>query len=123
MFRLNLTNGGFGSSETARRPVAVDEVVDGLVQLLGQDETDPAERAAHQDAEPALDLVQPTGVNGSEVEVHVGMAGQPAAGRLSMALEVRERTAHTRAADPTSPDAADSTQMPPFADLRPMPQT
>ena len=79
MFGLNLTNGGFGPVKRhGVLIVTVDEIINGLAQLLGRDETGPAERGAHQDTEPAFDLVQPTGTTGREVEVHVGMACQPA---------------------------------------------
>jgi hypothetical protein len=46
-----------------------------------------------------------------------------AACRLLMALELRERTAHTRPAGPTSPDVVDSAQIPLFADLGSTSQT
>ena len=58
--------------------------------------------------------------SGSEGEDHLGHA----ACRLLMALEIRERTAKIRAADPTSAEAAtDSDQMSLFASIAPMRQT
>jgi hypothetical protein len=36
------------------------------------------ERAALQDGEPDLDLVQPRGIGRGELEVDIGMAGEPA---------------------------------------------
>ena len=79
MFRSNLTD--IGLRPVKRRGVLViagNEIIDRLAQLFGRGEAGPAECAAHQDAEPALDLVEPTGVSGGEVKVHVRMAHQPA---------------------------------------------
>jgi hypothetical protein len=57
---------------------------------------------------------------GSEGEDHLAHA----ACRLLMALELRERTAQTRAASPTSAEAAtDSEQMPLFTGFAPTRQT
>ena len=58
--------------------------------------------------------------SGCEGEDHLAHA----ACRLLMALELRERTAQTRAASPSSAEAAtDSDQMPLFASMAPMRQT
>jgi Domain of unknown function (DUF5664) len=63
-----------------------------------------------QHARKHLDLL----ASGSEGEDHLAHA----ACRLLMALELRERTAQTRAAGPTSAEAPpDSDQMPLFADV------
>ncbi|MGO9061271.1 MAG: dATP/dGTP diphosphohydrolase domain-containing protein [Candidatus Binataceae bacterium] len=69
-----------------------------------------------QHARKHLDLL----ASGPEGEDHLGHA----ACRLLMALEIRERTAKTRAAGPTSAEAAnDSEQMPLFAGVAPTRQT
>jgi len=69
-----------------------------------------------QHARKHLDLL----ASGSEGEDHLGHA----ACRLLMALEIRERTAKTRAAGSTPAEApTDSDQMPLFASMAPMRQT
>ena len=57
--------------------VRFDEGIDGLAQLLDRGEAGAVERAAGEDREPDLDLVEPAGVGRGEVEVDTGMAGQP----------------------------------------------
>jgi hypothetical protein len=48
MLRLNLTNGGFGPVKRhGVLIVAVDEIINGLAQLLGRGEAGAAERGAH----------------------------------------------------------------------------
>ena len=56
---------------------AMCKVVNRLTDLPGVCGTESPQDRAGQDAEPALDLVEPGGVGGSVVEVHAGMAGQP----------------------------------------------
>jgi len=69
-----------------------------------------------QHARKHFDLLA-SGYEGEDHLVH-------AACRLLMALELRERTAHTRATGPTSAEAAtESDQMPLFAGVAPMRQT
>ena len=59
------------------RVVGGDEGVDGVAQLPGRGEAGPLQGASAEDAEPNLDLIQPAGVGGGVVEVHVGMTGPP----------------------------------------------
>ena len=53
------------------------ESVDRLSHLLGRGETYPSQSAATQDAEPAFNLIEPTGVGRREVEMDRAMARQP----------------------------------------------
>src|SRR5271157_5391601 len=53
------------------------EPVDRLPHLLGRGETYPSQGATTQDAEPAFDLIEPTGVGRREVEVDRAMVRQP----------------------------------------------
>src|SRR5271166_4566031 len=53
------------------------ESVDCLSNLLGRGETYPSQSATTQDAEPAFNLIEPTGVGRREVEMDRAMARQP----------------------------------------------
>ena len=54
-----------------------DEVIDFLDQFTHVAERAAADGALGDQREPALDLIEPAGVGGSEVKVVAGMAGQP----------------------------------------------
>ena len=58
--------------------VAGDEGIDVIPELADGCEAGVGERAALQDGEPDLDLVQPRGIGRGEVEMDIGMAGEPA---------------------------------------------
>ena len=60
------------------RVVRFDEGIDGLAQLPDRGEAGAVERAAREDREPDLDLIEPAGVGRGEVEVDVLVPGQPA---------------------------------------------
>src|SRR5208337_1697623 len=53
------------------------EPVDRLSHLPGRGETYPSQSAPTQDAEPAFNLIEPTGVGRREVEMDGAMARQP----------------------------------------------
>lgn len=57
--------------------VGLDELIDGLADLPSMGEARSLEHGSGHDAEPDLDLVQPTGMGGREVEADVGMAFEP----------------------------------------------
>ena len=59
------------------RIIGRDERVDGRPPLRDGREAGAPQGGATQDAEPALDQVQPTGVRRREVQVHARMAGEP----------------------------------------------
>ena len=67
--------------------VAGDEGIDVIPELADGCEAGVGERAALQDGEPDLDLVQPRGIGQGELEVDIGMAGEPA---LALGLVGRE---------------------------------
>jgi hypothetical protein len=54
-----------------------NEVIDLLDQLAHVAKGAPANGALGDEREPALDLVEPTGVSGREVQVIARMTGQP----------------------------------------------
>ena len=54
-----------------------DEVIDLLDQLAHIAEGAAADGALSDEGEPALDLIEPAGIGGSEVQVKAGMVGQP----------------------------------------------
>src|SRR5271157_3818996 len=53
------------------------ESVDRLSHLPGRGETYPSQSAATQDAEPAFNLIEPTGVGGGKVQMDRRMLSQP----------------------------------------------
>ena len=53
------------------------EVVDRLPELPGRRKTGALESLAGQNAEPALHLIEPGGVRGREVEMHLGVSLEP----------------------------------------------
>src|SRR5271157_2216009 len=53
------------------------ESVDCLSNLLGRGETYPSQSATTQDAEPAFNLIEPTGVGGRKVQMDRRMLPQP----------------------------------------------
>src|ERR1700682_3178941 len=54
-----------------------DEIIDRLAELVRRGETCAAQSLPTQDAEPALDLIQPGRICWNEVEVDLGMAFEP----------------------------------------------
>ena len=70
--------------------VGFNEPINGLTDLLGRGETGATERLAHQDAEPAFDLVEPGRVRWRVMKVHAGMAVQPAIALGLVRIEVVE---------------------------------
>jgi hypothetical protein len=58
--------------------VCLDEVIDRLAQLFDIDEASSLERLAAQNAEPAFNLIKPGSVRWRKVQMHVGMALEPA---------------------------------------------
>ena len=54
-----------------------DEVIDLLDQFAHIAEGAAADGALGNQCEPAFDLIEPTGIGGSEVQVIAGMTGQP----------------------------------------------
>src|ERR687892_2471523 len=72
------------------RVVRFDEGIDGLAQLPDRGEASAGKRAAGEDREPDLDLVEPAGVGWGEVEVDVLVPGQPSVALGLVGLEVVE---------------------------------
>jgi hypothetical protein len=70
--------------------VHVDEAVDGAPDLARRGVAGPDQRAAAEDAEPDLDLVEPARVGRGEVEVDIPMADQPAIVPRLVGVEVVE---------------------------------
>src|SRR4051812_15932814 len=84
-----LIHNGFGPLEG--RSIAVvhlSERVDRLAHLRRAGEAGASQSRARQDAEPHLDLIEPRSVSGSEVQVHLGMALQPAITLGLMSVQV-----------------------------------
>jgi hypothetical protein len=75
---------------------AVDEALDGVLEVGHAAEDTAADRLAVHDREPCLHLVQPTGAGGGEVEVDPGMRAQPN-------LHVRMRLSQSCSAPPSPP--------------------
>jgi hypothetical protein len=73
-----------------RRPLVVgcDESVNGLPDLLRGSEADPAQGPAAQDAEPALDLIEPTGVRRGKVKMHVAVCRRNQKPRVELTLKL-----------------------------------
>ena len=70
--------GGSGPDEgTAFGVVVGDEVIDLLDQFADVFEGAAADGALGNQGEPALDLIKPTGIGGSEVQVIARVTGQP----------------------------------------------
>ena len=57
--------------------MSLDKAIDGLTQLPYRGETGSSQGTASENAEPALDLVEPTGSGWRVVEMDVGVTGQP----------------------------------------------
>ena len=57
--------------------VNLDELIDGLPDLLGGGEVSSFESTAAKDAEPHLDLIKPRGRGGGVMEFNPGMPLQP----------------------------------------------
>ena len=58
--------------------VSIDEVIDRFTELFDMDKAGSLERLATQNAKPAFDLIEPGSVSGRKVQMHVGMALEPA---------------------------------------------
>jgi hypothetical protein len=65
-------------------------VVDRSAEVLDRGEAGALERAAGEDREPDLDLVEPGGMRRGEVKVHVGVPRQPQIPLGLMSAEVVE---------------------------------
>jgi hypothetical protein len=70
--------------------VSTDEVIDGFTQLFNIDKAGSPERLAAQNAKPAFNLVKPGSVGRRKVEMHVGMALEPAVVLGFVGIEVVE---------------------------------
>ena len=70
--------------------VGGNEVVDRLTQLLGTGETGGGEGLAAEEAEPDLHLIEPGGVGGDVMDVHVAMSLPPAVMFGRMGVEIIE---------------------------------
>jgi len=57
--------------------VSSDEAVNGFSELLGRGETCPLQGVSCQKRKPDLDLVQPAGMGGDEMEMNILVAGKP----------------------------------------------
>src|SRR5271167_1877699 len=64
------------------------ESVDRLSHLPGRGETCPSQSATTQDAEPAFNLIEPTGVGRREVEMDRAMARQPTVMLRFVSIEI-----------------------------------
>ena len=58
--------------------VSIDEVIDRFTELFDIDKAGSLERLATQNAKPAFNLIKPGSVSGRKVQMHVGMALEPA---------------------------------------------
>src|SRR5262245_58735323 len=70
--------------------VRVDEAIDRLAELPHRREAGGFEGPPTQDAEPAFDLVEPTGMSRREMKMHPGMTSEPAVDFRFMRVEVVE---------------------------------
>ncbi|OQC72301.1 MAG: hypothetical protein BWX44_01756 [Spirochaetes bacterium ADurb.Bin001] len=70
--------------------VSGNECFDGLAQLGGAFDAEAAERLPGQDPKPNLHLIEPTGGSGREMEMNIGMAGQPRVAFLVGAVIVQD---------------------------------
>ena len=58
--------------------VSTDEVIDRFTQPFDINKTGSLKRLAAQNAKPAFNLIKPGSVSGRKVQMHVGMALEPA---------------------------------------------
>ena len=70
--------------------VDLDEVIDGLADLTRVGEARSFQDGPCHDAEPDLDLIEPTGVRGGEVEMDVGIPLEPTVVLGFVSVEVVE---------------------------------
>ena len=70
--------------------VSTDEVIDRFTQLFDIDKAGSPERLAAQNAKPAFNLIKPGSVSGRKVQMHVGMAPEPAVVLRLMGIEIVE---------------------------------
>ena len=68
--------------------IGLDKIINRLPQLSGGSEAGSFEGAATQDAEPDLNLVEPTGVSGGVVKMDVFVAAQPGVAFRLVGVEV-----------------------------------
>ena len=70
--------------------VSTDEVIDRFTQLFDIDKAGSPERLAAQNAKPAFNLIKPGSVGRRKVQMHVGMALEPAVVLGLVGIEVVE---------------------------------
>src|ERR1700752_4848687 len=69
----------FSPFEGSRLAIIVfDEFVDRLAQLSNAGKVGSLQGLAAQDTKPNLNLIEPGGVGGSEMKMHIGVSSQPA---------------------------------------------
>ena len=57
--------------------VAFDEFIDRVAQLSNAGKVGSSQGLAAQDTKPNLNLIEPGGVGGSEMKMHIGVSSQP----------------------------------------------
>ena len=57
--------------------VAFDEFIDGTAELSDTGKVGSSQGLAAQDTKPNLNLIEPGGVGGSEMKMHIGVSFQP----------------------------------------------
>ena len=70
--------------------VSIDEVIDGFTELFDIDKAGSLERLATQNAKPAFNLIKLGSVSGLKVQMHVGMALEPAVVLGLVGIEIVE---------------------------------
>ena len=70
--------------------VSTDEVIDPFAQLFDIDKAGSLQRLAAQNAKPAFNLIKPGSVGGRKVQMHVGMALEPAVVLGFVGIEIVE---------------------------------
>lgn len=65
-----------------------DEGINGFPELANSGETCPAQRLSSQQAEPDFHLIEPRGVRGGEVQIHLRMLAEPALLLGFMSIEI-----------------------------------
>ena len=70
--------------------VSTDEVIDRFTQLFDFDKAGSPERLAAQNAKPTFNLIKPGSAGGRKVQMHVGMAFEPAVVLGLVGIEIVE---------------------------------